>query len=206
MKPAEVEKAIKHLKKDKLLSKVISKSQKPGFKRGSDYFNALVRSIIYQQISGKAAENISKRFKTLFKDGIPNAKNILKLKDVDFKKAGISPQKMKYLRDLSLKFIDGTLDSSLFHKMSDEEIRLHLISVKGIGRWTADMFLMFTLCRQDVLPTGDLGIQKGMQKLFKLKKLPDSRKMEKLAKDWSPYRTVASWYLWRVVDEGESQW
>lgn len=206
MKKSELDKSLKHLKKDKNISKVIRKSPIPNFKEGKDHFNALVRSIIYQQISGKAADSISKRFNALFKNNTPTPKDLLSLRDSDFKKSGISPQKMKYLRDLATKFLDGVIDPKLFNKMSDEEIRQHLVSVKGVGRWTADMFLMFTLNRMDVLPTGDLGIQKGFQKLFKLKKLPDGRKMEKLAKDWSPYRTVASWYLWRVVDEGESNW
>jgi DNA-3-methyladenine glycosylase II len=88
--------------------------------------------------------------------------------------------------------------------MSDEEIREHLIAVKGIGVWTADMFLMFTLGRPDVLPTLDLGIKKGFQKLFKLRTMPDHDKMNKLAKTWAPYRTLASWYLWRLADEGNN--
>ena len=110
---------------------------------------------------------------------------------------------MVYLRDLAKRFLDGTIDPSNFKNMTDEEIRQHLLVVKGIGRWTTDMFLMFTLYRPDVLPTGDLGIQKGFQKLFKLKSLPDAKTMERLSKKWSPHRTVACWYLWELVDVGD---
>ncbi len=206
MKPKDIEKAVKYLSKDKNLKKVIQKSPKPDFKKGNKHFLALVRAIIYQQLSGKAAGTIAKRFYALFKASEPNAKDILKLKDSDFRSVGVSTQKTKYLRDLSEKFLSGHVDSKKILKMEDEAVREHLISVKGIGRWTADMFLMFTLVRPDVLPTGDLGIQKGFQKLFKLKKLPDEGKMEKLAESWRPYRTIASWYLWRVADGENSDW
>lgn len=198
-------KAINHLKKDKFLAKVIKEFPEPLLKQGDDYFNALVRSIIYQQLSGKAAGTIASRFNTLFKDKTPNPKAISKLKDAQFRAVGISGQKMSYLRDLSAKFLDKTIDSSNFHNMADEDIRIHLISVKGIGRWTADMFLMFTLNRLDVLPTGDLGIQKGFQKVFKMKKLPDVVKMEKLAKNWAPFRTIACLYLWKVADKAKEK-
>jgi 3-methyladenine DNA glycosylase/8-oxoguanine DNA glycosylase len=200
MSPKEINKAISHLKKDKVWTNTIKNFPLPGYKPGSDYFAALVRSIIYQQISGKAAESIQLRFKALFKKKM-DAEGVLKLKDKQFKTAGISPQKMKYLRDLALKFKDGTINPSNFNIMTDEEIREHLIAVKGIGRWTADMFLMFTLNRPDVLPTGDLAIQKGFKNIFKMRTIPSVAKMEKLAKSWAPYRTIASHYLWRASEE-----
>ena len=111
-----------------------------------------------------------------------------------------------YLKDLALKFLNGTVSPANFHQMTDEAIRKHLIAVKGIGRWTADMFLMFVLHRPDVLPTGDLGIKKSFQKIFNIKKLPNIKKMEKLAEDWRPYRTVASWYLWKAIDTSDTNW
>lgn len=194
-------KALTHLKKDKILEKVIKEFSTPVLRKGNNYFSALVRSIIYQQLSGKAAGTIEKRFINLFKKGQLEPKKVLKLTDLHFKKVGVSPQKMKYLRDLSEKFMDGTVNPKNFHKMSDEEIREHLIAVKGIGTWTADMFLMFTLNRMDVLPTGDLGIQKGFKKVYKLTKLPTEDKMKKIAEKWRPYRTVASLYLWKVADK-----
>lgn len=206
MKKEEIEKAVRYLSKDKNLNIIIKKSPNPDFKKGNNYFLALVRSIIYQQLSGKAAGTIAGRFYILFKNKKPNPKDLLKLKDLDFKKVGISGQKMGYLRDLALKFEKGEIDSKKIYKMEDEEVREHLIAVKGIGRWTADMFLMFTLVRPNVLPTGDLGIQKGFQKLFKMKKLPNEEKMLKLSENWKPYRTVASWYLWRVVDDKDTDW
>jgi len=195
-----INKALLHLKKDKSLVKVIKQFPKPSLELGSNYFGALSESIIYQQLSGKAAGTIERRFKALFK-GKMTPKKVLNLKDIQFKGVGISGQKMKYLRDLSIKFLDGTVNPSGFGKMTDEDIRQHLISVKGIGRWTADMFLIFTLNRPDVLPTGDLGIQKGFKKVFNLKKLPDAQKMQKLAKIWKPYCTIASLYLWKVADK-----
>ena|SRR5665213_4038482 len=200
MKKKVFEDSLAHLKKDPRLKSIKLKVRKPPFKRPSDPFESLIRSIIYQQLSGKAASTILNRFLALFGDRYPTPQELLKLKDAQFRKAGVSVQKTKYLRDLAARFIDGTIDPSKFNKMTDDVIREHLIVVKGIGRWTADMFLMFTLYRPDVFPTGDLGIQKGFQKLFKLKSMPDAKKMERLAKNWQPYRTVASWYLWELID------
>lgn len=196
-----MELAIKHLKKDKLLKKLIEDFPRPVLKKGKDYFSALVRSIIYQQLSGKSASSIEKKFLSLFPKGRAKESLVLALKDEDFKKSGVSPQKMKYLRDLALKFTDGTIIAKNFHKMTDDEVREHLIAIKGVGVWTVDMFLIFTLNRLDVLPTGDLGIQKGFKSVFKLVNLPNEKKMLKIAKEWQPYRTIASLYMWRVPDK-----
>lgn len=198
-----IKKAILHLKKEKILKELIKNHSIPVLNKGDDYFVSLVRSIIYQQLSGKAAGTILGRFKNLFKRKKLDAKGILKLKDEHFKSAGISGQKMKYLRDLSSKFLDKKIDLNNFDKMKDEEIREHLILVKGIGRWTADMFLIFTLNRLDVMPTGDLAIQKGFKDIFKLKKIPDDKKMLRLSKNWAPYRTIASLYLWKLADNSK---
>jgi DNA-3-methyladenine glycosylase II len=195
-----INRALKHLKKDKTLAKVIKNFPEPKLKRGEDYFGALVESIIYQQLAGKAAMTIFGRFKSLFLGGL-TPKKVLKLSDEQFRSAGISGQKMGYLRDLSAKFLDGTVGSSDFDEMSDENVKNHLVSVKGIGPWTADMFLIFTLNRPDILPTGDLGIQKGFKEVFNLRTLPDAKKMENLASAWRPHRTVASLYLWMVADK-----
>lgn len=206
MKKAQTEAAHKHLRKDPRMRKVL-KLKLEARSRPTDAFQSLVRSIIYQQISGKAAAAIIKKFLALFSgEKFPTPAQVLKVTNAQFKKAGVSPQKRGYLRDLALRFTDGTIEPHKFSKMTDEEIREHLIRVKGIGRWTADMFLMFTLYRPDVLPTGDLAIQKGFQRVFGLRKLPDVKKMEKLARGWSPHRTVASLYLWRVMDGDEGGW
>jgi DNA-3-methyladenine glycosylase II len=201
MQRKKFEESLAYLRQIKKLEKIELRDRKPPFKRSSDPFESLIRSIIYQQLSGKAAGTILARFIALFPDGgYPTPLEVSKLKDTQFKKAGISPQKMGYLRDLAKRFMDGTIDPTHFKKMTDAEIREHLLVVKGIGPWTADMFLMFTLYRPDIFPTGDLGIQKGFQKLFKLKTLPDPATMERLSKSWSPHRTVACWYLWELVD------
>ncbi len=193
--------ALEHLRQQKRLESISLQEQKPPFKRSVDPFESLIRSIIFQQLSGKAAGTILARFLELFPGNRhPTPAEVLKLKDAQFKKCGISGQKMGYLRDLAAKFTDGTIDPSNFKNMADEEIREHLIAVKGVGRWTADMFLMFTLYRPDILPTGDLAIQKGFKQLFKLKETPNEETMVRLAKPWQPYRTIACWYLWEMQD------
>jgi DNA-3-methyladenine glycosylase II len=201
MQRRKFDESLAYLRTKKHLENIKLKERKPPFKRSSDPFESLIRSIIFQQLSGKAATTILNRFLELFPDGrFPTPQEVLKLKDAQFKESGISGQKMGYLRKLATKFIDGTIDPSNFKNMSDDEIRAHLLAVKGIGPWTADMFLMFTLYRPNIVPVGDLGIRKGFQKLFKLKELPDAKTMERLSKDWQPHRTVACWYLWELVD------
>ena len=202
MTPRQLSKALLHLKKDAGLAKLIKKcKEKPVFTRSADTFESLCKSIIYQQLSGKAAGTIHRRFLALYK-GVshPSPKQVAKTSIEKFRTVGVSQQKASYLIDLAKKFLDGTVDPKHFHEMTDEAIRAHLVAVKGIGRWTADMFLMFTLHRPDVLPTGDLGIQKAMKDLFKLRTLPSPEKMEKLAEPWRPYRTVACRYLWDSLD------
>ena len=165
-------------------------------------FEALARSIIYQQLSGKAADTICGRFVALFKPhSFPTPEDVLQAKITTLRGAGLSQQKISYLKDLAQKCTDGTIDSRRFSKMSDEEIIEHVTAVKGIGEWTAHMFLMFTLGRPDILPVGDLGIRKGFQKLFGLKSLPSPRTMTRLAKPWAGHRTVACFYLWRLLEE-----
>jgi len=209
MQKKEIDKAIRYLKKDEAFARVIKDFKKPDlgradayFKAETNYFKVLTRYIINQQISGKVARVIEDRFNSLFKKEV-SPKNFKKLKPENVRTAGISPQKLVYLTDLADKFIDGTIKPANFDKMSDDDIREHLVSVKGIGRWTADMFLMFTLYRPDVLPTGDLGIQKGFKVFFKMRSLPDVKKMQKLAKPWEPYRTIASMYLWKLADDDQ---
>ncbi len=198
MSPAQVTKALTHLKRDKKLAVLIKKYPKPAFTHGRDPFDALCRAIVGQQLSVKAAATIYSRFRALYKKLTPTA--VARTKLEKFRGVGLSKQKASYVVDLAKKFLDGTVDPKHFSTTSDEVIRTHLVAVKGVGRWTADMFLMFTLHRPDILPTGDLGIQKGMQKLFKLRTLPSHEKMEKLAEPWRPYRTVACRYLWDSLD------
>jgi len=200
--------AVYFLKKDTNLSHLIARYPEPEFDRGQKgltAFHALIRAIIFQQLSGKAARTILDRFLALYpKVRFPTPEELLQTSPEKIASVGISQQKAGYLRDLAEKFIDGTINPRRFAKMTDEQIREHVVRVKGVGPWTADMFLMFTLGRPDVLPTGDLGIQKGFQKLFKLKELPTPEKMHTLAEEWKPYRTIACWYLWRLADEGNT--
>ncbi len=198
--------AHKHLRKDPLMKAAMKDRKLNPFRRPKHAFASLAHSIIYQQISGKAAASILARFVALFPKKKMTPEYIAKLSDADMRSAGLSNQKINYMRDLAARFLDGTINPRKFPKMTDEEIREHLIVVKGIGRWTADMFLMFTLFRPDVFPSGDLAIQKGFQKLHGKKKMPNIKKMEKAAERWAPYRTVASLYLWQLMDSDDSNW
>jgi 3-methyladenine DNA glycosylase/8-oxoguanine DNA glycosylase len=192
------------LKKDKWFAALIKKHGPPEIDRYHgkiDVFQALLRSIIYQQLSGKAAATIHARVIALFPDGKPTPAALLKIRAPQLRKAGLSAQKVGYVRDLAKKCIDGTIDQKLFPKMTSAEIIEHVTAVKGIGEWTAHMLLIFSLNRLDILPVGDLGIRKGFQIVYRLKELPNEKHMEKLAKDWRAHASVAAWYLWRVADE-----
>ena len=166
-------------------------------------FQSLAESIVYQQLSGKAAATIVKRFVALFPGKkFPAPDDVLKINIKKLRSAGLSAQKASSIKDLATKCKDGTIEPKKFKGMSDAQIIEHVVRVKGIGEWTAQMFLMFTLGRPDVLPTGDLGIQKAIQKLFTLRTKPSPEKMQRLAQSWAGHRTLACFYLWRLLDEG----
>lgn len=170
-------------------------------------FASLARSIIYQQLSGKAAGSILKKFRALWpRKFFPTPADVLALPDQAFRGAGISGQKMGYLRDLAVKFIDKTIDPGHFPSMGDQEIEEHLVRVKGVGPWTAHMFLIFALNRPNVLPVGDLAIRKGFQKAFKLKTMPDEKTMRRLAKSHEGEHTYLSLYLWQIMDDPAGEW
>lgn len=176
----------------------------PDLRRGRNPFQALVRSIIHQQVSGAAAETIRARFVALFPKGkFPTPLMVREMPLSKMRAAGLSGQKASYIKDLALKFADGTIKHKSLHKMESIDIVDHLTQVKGIGVWTVHMFLIFTLNRPDVLPTGDLGIRKGFRTLYKLKDLPDHAQMEKLARPWRAHASLAAWYLWRVADKAK---
>jgi len=170
---------------------------KPG---ASAPFAALCASILYQQLSGKAAATITARFKALYGGSFPSPAALLDTKDEALRGAGISRSKLLALKDLAQKSHDGSLNFKALPALDDEAIIDHLTRVRGIGRWTAQMFLMFTLGRLDVFPSADLGIQKAVQQLYGYKKLPAPRTMNRHGNRWKPYRTLASWYLWKLVD------
>ncbi len=165
-------------------------------------FLSLARAIIYQQISTKAGDAILKRFLALFGKSKLTPENFLKFNSAELKSAGLSPQKQSYLVDLAQKFKGQSFSHSheWWNDKSDEEVRDHLIQIKGIGPWTADMFLIFALNRPNILPVGDLGIVKGFQKVFNLKSRPAERTMRRLAKPYDGEHTNLSLYLWGSLD------
>ncbi|MBA3345614.1 MAG: DNA-3-methyladenine glycosylase 2 family protein [Gemmatimonadales bacterium] len=165
-------------------------------------FAALTQSIVYQQLSGKAAATILARVKALFAPKrFPTPRDILDIPSERLRAAGLSTAKTAALKDLAARTLDGTVPSlPLVRRMSDEEIIERLTLVRGVGRWTVEMLLMFRLGRPDVLPVGDLGVRKGFALTFGGRTLPDPEVMSRRAERWRPYRSVASWYLWRALE------
>ena len=164
----------------------------------SGAFAALVESILYQQITGNAAATIHGRLCGLVGGRLPRPEDFSRLSDLDLRGAGLSRQKIAYLRDLSARVQDG-LPLRGLSRLGDEDVIQALTAVKGIGRWTAEMFLIFRLGRLDVLPVDDYGVRKAMQKAYRMRKLPKPDRMRRVAERWRPYRTLASWYLWRSL-------
>jgi DNA-3-methyladenine glycosylase II len=218
--------AVTHLKKaDPVMRSIIERIGPCRMQFGPPEFHSLAESIVYQQLNGRAAETIFKRFAGLAGEPL-NPEGILKLSDEQMRSVGLSKQKSGYLKDLAAKTASGLLDFSRLSTLPDAAVIEHLTQVKGIGVWTAQMFLMFTLKRQNILPTGDFGVRMAMfrhyldgqrakaakksaikkksktaKKAPKRKiKLPTPAQMEKIAKCWEPYRSVACWYLWQSID------
>lgn len=163
-------------------------------------FAALVRAIVGQQLSTKAAATIAGRVAALGADGFPTAKELLATPYDTLRGAGLSDAKTRSVLDLAERVHDERLPLESLRTLDDEAVIETLVAVRGIGRWTAEMFLMFRLHRPDVLSTGDLGLQKGMKGLYRLRKMPTPATMQKRAEPWRPYRTIACWYLWRVAE------
>ena len=218
--------AVTHLKKsDPVIRTIIERIGPCRMQFSPPEFHSLAEAIVYQQLNGKAAETIFNRFAALAGDPLM-PEGILKLSAEQMRGAGLSKQKAAYLKDLAAKTSTGLLNFARLEKLPDEEVIAHLTQVKGIGVWTAQMFLMFTLKRENVLPTGDFGVRMAMYKHYldvkrakaakklsvgkksaaakkagqKKVKLPTPEQMEKIAKCWEPYRSVACWYLWRSLD------
>lgn len=164
------------------------------------HFDAVVRSIIFQQLSGQAAGTIHRRFKQVYGGRNPTPREVIRTSDAKLRAVGLSRQKSAYLKDLAARVIAREVPIETLHKLSDDEIIAALTTVKGIGRWTAQMFLMFRLGRPDVLPDLDLGIQNAIKRAYGLRKHPTPERVLKIGKKWAPYRTVAAWYLWRLLD------
>lgn len=199
-----MEESLKALRKHSHFKALIKKHGPPDFARyhgKARIFTAILRSIISQQISTKAAASIRARFLALFPRSGPTPDLLLAIPEEKLRAAGLSGQKISYMRDAAAKFKDGTINPRKFANMTSDDIIEHLVAIKGVGVWTAQMLLIFTLHRPDILPTLDLGIRKGFQKVFKLRTLPTHEKMEKLAQEWRAHASVASWYLWRAADD-----
>jgi DNA-3-methyladenine glycosylase II len=192
--------AVRHLKQsDPILRAIIERVGVFRMNYDDPSFASLAEAIVYQQLHGKAAATIFKRLTDL--TGLPlRPEGILKLPEQQMRAAGLSKQKLGYLRDLAAKAQSGEVDFARLPELPDEEVIKQLTKIKGIGVWTAHMFLMFALRRPNVLPTGDLGVQMAIRRHYRKRKLPKPAQMEKIAKAWEPYRSVACWYLWKSMD------
>jgi DNA-3-methyladenine glycosylase II len=196
-------KAVTHLKRaDPVLARVIATVGPCRFTARAEgtHFDAVARAIVYQQLSGKASGTIHGRFLGLYGGRTPHPAELLATSDETLRSVGLSRQKIGYLRDLAGRVSAGEVPIDALHELPDDAVIDALTRVKGVGRWTAQMFLIFRLGRPDVLPDLDLGIQKGIQLVYGLRKLPSSKRVLEIGRPWAPYRTVASWYLWRSLD------
>lgn len=163
-------------------------------------YQSLFRAVLYQQLAGNAAAAIMRRVCEPYGGRIPLPEEFIAAADADLRAAGLSRQKTAYLRDLASAFAERRLSGPRISKLSDDDVVSAVTTVHGVGEWTAHMLLMFSLGRPDVLPVGDYGVRKAVQQIYRLRELPKKDKMEKIAAPWRPYRTIASWYLWRSLD------
>ncbi|MDZ4698851.1 MAG: hypothetical protein SH809_04015 [Rhodothermales bacterium] len=172
-----------------------------------DPFHALLKTIVYQQLSGRAAGTIHRRVLGLAPEGVLTADSVLALPEEALRGAGLSRNKLAAIQDLARKTLDGTVPRmAALHNLPDDEIVARLSAVRGVGRWTVEMLLIFNLGRRDVLPSTDLGVRKGFQRLGGYEELPPPRALEAYAERWRPHRSVASWYMWRLVDGDTTDW
>ncbi len=187
---------------DPILGEVIKKAPLPAFVPHKNYYQELVESIISQQLSVKAAATILKRFKELFSANVPSPEDIIATDIEDLRGVGLSRQKASYIKDLATRVLDGSVQFSHLDSLTNQEVIDELIQIKGVGVWTVHMFLLFCMGRLDVLPTGDLGIRNGIQKLYNLPEKPSIDDIETMALNhfWHPYESIASWYIWHSLD------
>jgi len=199
--PVEIRRALDHLRAaDPIMRGVIERAGPFTLKPRRDRFHALVGSIISQQISGKAAKAIHARLKAHLAPERITAETLLRIRVSELRKAGLSAQKATYLKDLASRVADRSLRLDRIAQLPDEEIIESLVQVKGVGVWTAQMFLIFSLGRLDVFPHADLGIRVALRNLYGLNELPDQEKSHKIAASWRPYATIGTWYCWRSLD------
>src|SRR5687768_11345844 len=196
-----------HLRRvDPVIAKVMEEvgPYRPGERTGGTHFLALVRAMVFQQLSGKAATTIFNRLLDLYPHRAPTPADIIATSDEQLRSVGLSRQKIGYLRDLSARVARGDLPLDHVETLADADLITHLVQVKGIGKWTAQMFLMFKLGRTDVLPDLDLGIQNAIRRAYRKRKV-GPKDVLKIGAKWSPYSSVACWYLWRSLDNGGGQ-
>jgi DNA-3-methyladenine glycosylase II len=192
--------ALQHLKKDPVMAKIIARTGAFVMQYRDPSFETLVRSIVYQQLSGKVASVIFTRLHAAAGEETLTPAGIMKLRPERMRKAGLSRQKTVYIRELAKHTRKGTVVFETLAEREDDFVIEHLTKVKGIGVWTAQMFLMFALRREDVLPTADLGIRAAMKRAYGLDDLPKPPQMVEIAKAWKPYTSIACWYLWRSLE------
>ncbi|MEM1214308.1 MAG: DNA-3-methyladenine glycosylase 2 family protein [Bacteroidota bacterium] len=192
----------KHLAQDPVFAPIVKGVKLPDLELTSDVYHRLLKTIVFQQLSGKAATTIYERFLALFPDGYPYPDHLLQLSIEELRSVGLSRSKAQYVQNVAQHFIDHDLVRQDWSKLRDDEIRRELTSIKGVGNWTAEMILMFALGRKDILPLGDHAIQQSMKQLYRLPQTGRSlqREMERIAQKWRPYRAVACRYLWHWRD------
>jgi DNA-3-methyladenine glycosylase II len=192
-----MDKALRHLSADTRLAGIIRQVGDYSIRSGGEPFRSLVEAIIYQQLAGGAADAIYSRFMGVYRGRFPSPLRLLSTPGGRLRSAGLSGRKVEYIKDLASHVKDGRLNLRKLYALDDEQVVEQLTAVKGIGRWTAEMFLIFCLGRPDVLPVGDLGLRKAIQKAYSLRRLPSPERMGEIAEPWRPYRSVATWYLWK---------
>jgi len=199
------QKGVRYLKRsDSILARIIDRVGPVKFELDDDHYEAVVGSIIFQQLAGSAARAILNRFKQLYGGRVPSPREYLSTDVEKLRGSGLSPQKISYIKDLAERLENGTLDLKRLETLPDEEALNELDNVRGIGRWTAEMFLIFKLGRTDVLPVDDLGLRKAAQKAYRLRTLPKRDRFEQLAEKWHPYSSISTFYLWKSIEKPEA--
>ena len=188
------------MRADPIIGRIVKDLGPTDLRRRGTPYQSLFRALLYQQLAGAAAAAIERRLLALFAGRVPEPAELLATSPDTLRSVGLSRQKASYMHSLAEHFAAGAISNRAIGRMADEAVIEHVTQIKGIGRWTADMLLMFSLGRPDVLPVGDLGVQKAVEDLYQLDKLPDPATMTAIAEPWRPYRSVASWYLWRTRD------
>jgi DNA-3-methyladenine glycosylase II len=199
----DIAKAEAHLRSvDPVVAGLIDKHGRYELPDRPDPYQALLRAILFQQLAGAAANAIQRRFHALYGGRGPTPDELLATSEEDLRGAGLSRQKLGYMKDLALHVAEGRLDLEHIYELSDEEVTKQITAVKGLGEWSAHMFLMFHLGRPDVLPTGDRGVRNGMKIAYGLEESPTPKQALAIGAKWEPYRSVGSWYMWRAVLDG----